>query len=45
MDFHVEAGSRGSFNIDAIAASLYTEGKTNTNDDDPYSHPEMALEM
>jgi hypothetical protein len=31
--------------FDAIAASLYTEGKTNTYDDDLYSHLEMALEL
>ena len=31
--------------FEAIAASLYTEGKFNTNEDDPFSHQEMTLEL
>ncbi len=31
--------------FEAIAASLYTEGKTNTDDEDTFSLAEMALEL
>jgi hypothetical protein len=32
--------------IDAIVASLYTDGKINSGDDDDFfSHPEMVLEL
>ncbi len=31
--------------FEAIAASLYTEGKTNTDDEDTFSLPEMVLEL
>ncbi len=31
--------------FEAVAGALYTEGKFDTSDDDPYSHPEMSLEL
>jgi hypothetical protein len=31
--------------FEAISGALYTEGKYDTSDDDPYSHPEMSLEL
>jgi hypothetical protein len=31
--------------LDVIAASLYTEGKFDTNKEDPFSHQEMTLEL
>jgi hypothetical protein len=31
--------------FDMIGASLYTEGKFDTNEEDPFSHQEMTLEL
>jgi hypothetical protein len=31
--------------FEAVAVALYTEGNSDTSDNDPYSHPEMLLEL
>jgi hypothetical protein len=39
-------GAKSKFDaFEAIAGALYTEGKSDTSDDDPYYHPKMSLEL